>query len=148
MRRGYLEFWERYVEEVRERHPEWQPQEPRPKNYNNSRLPVKASVLSALFAWRDKVAIRMWIDSGEYELNRKVFDAFHLHRDAFEAFFEDEVEWDRKEDRRSCQILVHRAGSISDDEQALDEYREWMIDTAETFRIALEEVGIPSHLRA
>lgn len=145
---AYLAFWERYVEQVQELHPNWMPQKPSTRNYNNSRLPIRASVLAAAFIWRDKVGMRMWIDSGDHDLNREVFDAVHHQRASFETFFSDDVAWDRRDDRRACDITVSRSGSIGDDEDLLSDHLRWMIATGEIFRSALEAIDLPDHLRA
>lgn len=89
----------------------------------------------------------MWIDSGHHDVNREVFDAIYAHREAFEAAFDDEVTWDRRDDRRACTIAISRPGSITDDEDRLAAHMEWMISTQERFRSALDRVGLPDSLR-
>ena len=129
----YQRFWSDYVELVNERHPDWRPQEPQPRNYNNHFLPIRGSVLSAVFADRKRAGIRMWIDSGDREVNQEVFETLRGHLADFEEVFSDDMEWDSREQTRARSIGVYMSGSIRDVDR-YDEFTEYFISAAETFR--------------
>jgi hypothetical protein len=141
----YLSFWEGYVDEVGERHPEWRTQDPTSRNYNNHFVPIRGSVLAPTFADRKRVGVRLWIGTGDHGVNREVFELLHDHQGDFEDVLSGEMVWDNREERRACDIGVYISGSIRDEDR-FDEFRDWFISTEETFRSVLSNIDIPEHL--
>ncbi len=141
----YSSFWEGYVDEVGERHPEWRTQDPTSRNYNNHFVPIRGSVLAPTFADRKRVGVRLWIGTGDHGVNREVFELLHDHQGDFEDVLSGEMVWDNREERRACDIGVYISGSIRDEDR-FDEFRDWFISTEETFRSVLSNIDIPEHL--
>ena len=87
----------------------------------------------------------MWIDAGDHQVNREVFDLLFEHQAVFEEVLSGEMVWDNREERRACDIGVYMSGSIRDEDR-FAEFREWFMTAEETFRGVLSRFEIPDHL--
>ena len=81
----------------------------------------------------------LYIDNGDKDWNERLFDQLIERKGAIEAGLGESLDWRRLNSYRACRILTGRQGSIEDDEEALEEIREWMIDRL----IAFERVFGP-----
>lgn len=76
----------------------------------------------------------VYVDTGDREENKAIFDALLQQREAIEAEFGDALIWARRDDVKHSRIYVKRPGALDDPAPQLDEYREWFIDHALRFR--------------
>ena len=65
---------------------------------------------------------------------RASFDRLVAEREAIESELNEELEWSRLEDRRASRIDAVRSGSIDDDDETLEELREWMVKKLLAFK--------------
>ena len=76
----------------------------------------------------------LYIDNGDKDWNELLFDRLMERKGTIEADLGESLDWRRLESYRACRILTERQGSIYDDEETLQEIREWMIDRLLAFR--------------
>ena len=81
----------------------------------------------------------LYIDNGDKDWNERLFDQLIERKGAIEAGLGESLDWRRLNSYRACRILTGRQGSIDDDEEPLEEIRNWMIDRL----IAFERVFGP-----
>ena len=84
-----------------------------------------------------KVSVGLYIDQGDRDLNKEVFDQLLQNKAVIESDLKESLEWQRLEDRRASKITVIRPGTIDDDNETLEDLQEWMIDRLLAFRSAL-----------
>lgn len=78
--------------------------------------------------------VEFYIDPGEQERNKRTFDQLEELRESFESELGEGLLWDRLDNRRASRISVRRPGSIDDDQETLDEIRDWMIERLLAFK--------------
>ena len=80
-----------------------------------------------------KARIELYIDNGDKNWNEQQFARLEESKKEIESDIGGEFEWERLEDKRACRISVARPGSIDDDEETLEEIRDWMIEKLPAF---------------
>ena len=78
--------------------------------------------------------VELYIDPGEQQDNKQIFDKFEDQKEPVEANLNASLEWERLENRRASRISIRRLGSIDDDPGALNELQDWMIEKLLDFR--------------
>jgi hypothetical protein len=80
------------------------------------------------------VRVELYIDRGESEENKKLFDSLARAREKIEAQLGTALEWERLDDRRASRIAVYMPGTIASDQPTLDSIRNWAIAHLLSFR--------------
>jgi hypothetical protein len=75
-----------------------------------------------------KVRAELYIDRGNAEENKAIFDQLSLAKDAIEYEFNEPLEWNRLDSKRASRIVISRDGSIDNDTQSLLEIKLWGIN--------------------
>lgn len=76
----------------------------------------------------------LYIDNGNRDWNKQLFDHLMERREAIEADLIEPLDWRRLDNYRACRILTGRHGSINDEEETLEETRKWMIERLLAFK--------------
>ena len=82
----------------------------------------------------NKARVELYIDNRDKDWNEQWFDQLAKSKEEIESGIEGDFEWERLDDNRACRISVVRQGSIDDDEEALKEIRDWMVEKLLAFR--------------
>ncbi len=77
--------------------------------------------------------IELYMDSGNGEINKRLFDLLHEQKAEIEAELNCELRWQRLNNRRASRIACILPGSITDSEEALAELRDKAIPTMIAF---------------
>jgi hypothetical protein len=106
------------------------------------RLPrsgASVGMLNIAFAPRRRLRVELYIDTGDQNANKVIFDALHMQRPAVEQDFGGSLTWERLDNRRASRVANYRAGAITDDQEHLDELRRWAITTVQQLEGALRK---------
>lgn len=68
--------------------------------------------------------IELYIDTGEQEKNKKIFDALSEQQEEIETVLGEHLRWERLDDKRASRISRTLEGKITDDEEKLGELRK------------------------
>ena len=81
--------------------------------------------------------MEVYIDTGDAESNKGLFDELFRQRDGIEAAVGGKLEWDRLDRKRACRIsLYFHDGIRISDEDRWPEAREWIISALGKMRDA------------
>jgi hypothetical protein len=80
------------------------------------------------------VRVELYLDVGDKEQNKAIFDRFIEEREAIESEFGEPLVWDRRDDVRMSKIYVKRQASLEDAPEALDELKKWGAERMLRFR--------------
>ena len=94
------------------------------------------AVLNYSFARQNRFRVELYIDTGDKQENKSVFDELHTQRAAIEGVLNTELSWERIDDKRASRIAMYKDGSISDSEEKLAQLRDWAVG----FMIRFHEV--------
>jgi len=67
----------------------------------------------------DKVAAELYIDTGDRDDNKRIFDALVAKRDTIDQAFGGKLEWERLDEKRACRIrhAIEEGGLTSGEDQ-------------------------------
>ncbi len=88
------------------------------------------------FAQRRRVRAEIYIDSGDAESNKRLFDLLYGQRQELESAVGSELVWERLDEKRASRIALYRLGSIDSPTEELQEIQAWAIATLARFKIA------------
>ena len=84
--------------------------------------------------------IELYIDSGDKEVNKKIFDLIQSHRENIEDSL-DEISWERIDQKRASRIAIYHPGTITDSEEELAALRNWGVKTMLDFYKLVEPIA-------
>ncbi len=88
---------------------------------------------NANFAQGRRARVEVYIDSTDKDWNDDLFDRLMERKESIESDLSESLEWERLDNRRASRISVAREGGI-DDEETLEEIKDWMIEKLLDFR--------------
>ena len=132
----YRQFWGRFLERVHAERAAWtRAKVPTTDNGIFMPSPVKGSVNGFNFP-PGQLRTELYIDTGDGEVNARIFDALHAHKAAIEESFGGPLQWEPLPNRRASRIAVYSAGDVTH-QDAHAGYVEWFIQSSTRLREAL-----------
>lgn len=133
----YRSYFQVLIDRLREDKGFTRARKGQPQSWYNFSSGHSGAAYSAEFNRDGKVSVSLYIDQGDRDLNKEVFDQLLQDKAAIESDLKESLEWQRLEDRRASKITVVRPGAIDDDNETLEDLQEWMIDRLLAFRSVL-----------
>jgi hypothetical protein len=138
----YVEFWGKFLEAVRVRHPDWtRATRPNHQNWFSMAAPIAGAAFSSKFAQRGRLCHELYIDSGDGERNLAIFRTLLGQRSTLEAAYEGPLEFDEIPGRRACRVAEFTDGEVADTARH-DDFIAWFIDAGERLRRAVATVDM------
>lgn len=142
----YREFWGRFLDRVREQHPDWtRARIPTTANWMVMPSLVKGCVNGFNFP-PGQLRAELYVDTGDTEANDRIFGALHEHKEPIEESFGGPLQWEPMPNRQASRIAVYATGDVSQSD-AYDGYIDWFIQVSARLRGALAPWA-PEALRA
>jgi hypothetical protein len=128
-RAAYQAFFQALIDELRTKHRFTNARVGQPQNWYSFATGITGIVYSASFAAGGRLRAEVYIDVGDGNLNRRIFEEFERDKNAIEAAFGGNLSWEALENRRACRIAVYRDdSSILDPAIDRDVLLQWTID--------------------
>ena len=133
----YREFFQALIDALRDEHAGFTSEETaRPANWCGFKTGFSGASYTASFTIARTARTALEISTGDEVRNKDLFDCLLNRKEDIQTALGHPLVWDKKEDRQSCIISVERKGSIKDDDEMLDEIRNWMIHRLLAFKDA------------
>ena len=137
-----LDFWDEFLPIFHEAHPGWskatKPQKQTWMNFPSGRSGI---AFTGAFARRDGNPVlraELYIDFGDQEENKALFDDLHARRQDIESVVGEALEWNRLDDRRSSRIsLYYPAEAAVKNRNLWPELHPWLAEGLGIMRQAL-----------
>ena len=128
-RAKYRLFFQKLIDVLREEHKFTGARAAQPNSwYQFSAGHAQRVRYSASFPSGARCRIELYIDNGNKEWNENLFDDLEEYRTEIETALGETLQWERLDNRRACRISAVRQGSIDDDDETLEDIREWMVE--------------------
>lgn len=137
---AYREFFQKLIDELREKYRFTNAKKAQPQSWYSFASGFTGLIYGFCFSTGNRVRAEFYIDQGDGEKNKSLFDALHDDREMFESKFGENLEWERLDEKRACRIAIYRDGSIEDDSEKLKEIQDWGIEKI----LKLKEVFNPN----
>jgi hypothetical protein len=134
---AYREFFQGLIDRLREEHHFTGARAGQPQNWYSFASGKPSFTYGASFALGGRVRVEVYLDSGDADANKEMFDSLAAERDAIESEYEATLEWERLDEKRASRIAAYRSGSVDDDPDTLAEIADWMIDNLRRMKAVL-----------
>ncbi len=137
----YRDFWSRWLEKVRLRHPHWTRMSTLPaQNFITLPSPLKGTHYGLSFAAGGRLRSDFFIDLGSPEASAAQFEAIYTQRDQIETLYGAPLSWERLPDRSAFRVADYSEGDITRSEEYAF-YIDWMMDAQERMHRAIGEIA-------
>ena len=133
-RRRYRDFWQSLVDELRENHSFTRSKKGQPQSWMHFGSGSSGLPLSVSFQRSDVAVVSLHLDRSEKDENERIYDAISERKSAIETELEESLVWNRMDHAKACDIGIQRAGTINEDDQTLEEIRQWMVERLLSFK--------------
>ena len=123
----YRHYFQGLLDELRETHRFTNARKGHPQNWYTFSSGKAHFVYEHSFAAGNRVRTGVYIDSGDADENKDLFDRLHADRELIESEFGAPLEWEPLDNKRACRIALYRTGSIEDSSEDLQEIHDWGI---------------------
>ncbi len=138
----YYAFWAKYLEQVHLRHPDWtRRRKPSPDNWMDFSGPVRGTRINPSFAQGRRLRHELYIDTGDLDRNRVMFEGLLAVRDRIEGAYGRALEFEALPRARAKRIAEYLQEADVAGEDRHQQYIDWLIDAGERLRRALDAVG-------
>jgi len=124
----YRAYFQALIDELREVHKFTGARVGQPQNWYSFSSGIQGVVYSAVFAQGGKARAEIYIDQGDQEKNKLLFDALKDKEQKITANYGNPLEWERLDEKRASRIAIYRDGMIESSDSELEEIRKWQIE--------------------
>lgn len=131
---AYRQYYQPLIDELREQHKFTGARIAQPQSWYSFSSGVSHASFGAVFRGNNKASVEVYIDYGDVDSNKALYDWLYKRKDAIERQLGFSVQWDRLDDRQASRISVDRSGNIQSNANELDEIRKWQIEKLLAFK--------------
>lgn len=124
----YQQFFQRLIDELREKHKFTNARAGQPQNWYTFSSGTKGFQYSVSFAAGGRVRAEIYIDLGDRDQNVAALEALHADKPVLEEALGEPFEWELLDGKRACRVAVYRPGAIEDSAESLEEYHRWAVE--------------------
>lgn len=124
----YQAYFQPLIDELRETHRFTSAKAGQPQNWYSFSSGFKGIYYGANFAAGGKARAELYIDLGDHDKNKYVFDALHEKAESIESQFQESVSWERLESKRASRLAFYTDASITDSDSELEQVKAWHVE--------------------
>jgi len=130
----YRAYFQALIDELREKYKFTGAKAGQPQNWYSFSTGIQGILYSAVFSQGGKARVEIYIDKGDQEINKKIFDKLREKENEIINEFGSQLEWERLDDKRASRIAIYRDGVIDSPDSDLEEIRKWHVDNLLKFK--------------
>ncbi len=131
---AYRDYFQKMIDELREVHHFTGARVSQFQSWFGFSSGFSGVLYGASYALGKRVRVDLYIDQGDLEDNKRLFDLLHNEQVVIEEEFGNSLEWERLDDKRASRIAIYRKGTIEDSPEEVEEYRKWSISNLLKFK--------------
>ncbi len=125
---AYRRYFQILIDALREQHRFTGARVAQPQSWYLFPSGVQGVNYGTSFALGGRVRTELYIDQGDAETNKALFDSLLAQKEDIEQEFREPLEWERLDERRASRIAVYREGHIEQSDEKLADIRGWTTD--------------------
>ncbi|MBI5558777.1 MAG: DUF4268 domain-containing protein [Deltaproteobacteria bacterium] len=133
----YSKYFQTLIDELREEYKFTNAKIGQPQNWYSFSSGVSGITFGAVFVQGSKARTELYIDVGEGDKNKALFDWLYDQREEIHSKLGKELEWERLDDKRASRLAVYRDGAIQSNEEELKQIKAWHIENLVNFKKVL-----------
>ena len=134
---AYRNYFQSLIDELREKYQFTNAKIGQPQNWYSFSSGTSNIPFAAVFSQGGKARTELYIDVGDGDKNKALFDWLFEQRDEIHSKLGVKLEWERLDDKRASRIAVYRDGSILSSEEELIDIKAWHIENLLKFKKTL-----------
>jgi hypothetical protein len=127
-RSAYQEFFQRLIDELREKHRFTNARAGQPQNWYSFSTGTRGFQYGMSFAQNGQLRAEVYVDLGDRAKNELAFDRLHADRESIERDFGEPLQWERLDGKRACRVACYAPGSIEDAAETYEQHQRWAVD--------------------
>ena len=131
---AYRDYFQKMIDELWKEHHFTSARVGQPQNWYTFASGFSGISYGASYAMGDRVRVELYIDQGNLEDNKRLFDLLHNDKVDIEIQFGNSLDWESLDDKRASRIAIYRKGTIEDSPEEVEEYRKWSISNLLKFK--------------
>jgi hypothetical protein len=124
----YQNYFQGLIDTLRDTHRFTSAKAGQPQNWYSFSSGVSGFTYGANFSQGGKARAELYIDLGDQDKNKYVFDQLASMKDELENALGEELSWERLDNKRASRLALYTDGSIEDSDSELEKIKEWHID--------------------
>lgn len=132
--KAYKQYFQLLIDELRDKYKFTSARIAQPQNWYAFSSGTSGVAISAVFVKNEKAQVELYIDMGDSEKNKALFDWLHRQKEVIENECGFELKWERLNEKRASRIAVNRTGSIDNSAMDLEQILKWQIEKLLIFR--------------
>ena len=136
-----LQFWEQLLERAKRKGVSWHEQRaPSKDSWLSAGAGVRSGVSLSYLIWIEKESgVELYIDTGDKDENKKIFDGLRAKQQSMEHAFGASLSWERMDDKRASRLrYVMDGGGLTDAKDRWPEIQDKMIDAMDRLAKAVK----------
>ncbi len=134
---AYRNYFQSLIDELREEYGYTNAKIGQPQSWYSFSSGIPNLPFAACFAQGGRARTEIYIDVGDGEKNKAIFDLLYNQRDEIHSMLGNELEWERLDDKRASRVAVYRNGTIDSSDEELIEIKLWHIEHLLKFKKVL-----------
>ena len=124
----YREFFQSLLDILRKDHKFTNADKAQPEHFRNFSSGYRGITYTAVFNRHKQATLFLGINGGSDDWNLQILEGLEQFKHEMELELAHTLDFQRREGRKDCWIVLARPGSIDDDEDTLKEIRDWMVE--------------------
>jgi Domain of unknown function (DUF4268) len=124
----YQAFFQRLIDELRDTHHFTNARKGQAQSWYSFSSGSRGVKYGAFFTKDSGMVTEIYLDGGDKDRNKRLFDALYEQREGFDRAFGQPLDWQRLEHRQASRICIRTEGSIAGDESQWDRQLQWMVN--------------------
>lgn len=124
----YRAYFQSLIDELREKYHFTGARAGQPQSWYSFSSGIRGVTYGANFAMGGRARTELYIDQGNSEQNKELFDALQAKATDIENTYGSRFTWERLDDKRACKIALYRDAVIDSADNELEQIRQWHVD--------------------
>jgi hypothetical protein len=124
----YRAYYQALIDELREKYKFTGARVGQPQNGYSFSSGIQGILFSAVFVQSGKAKAEIYIDQGDQEKNKSLFDALKIREKEITDNYGCTLKWERLDEKRASRIAIYRDGMIESSDNELEDIRKWHIE--------------------